>query len=610
MQIEVGNLCEQHGESYRWLVFLKTPDRCIKSASMRIHPTFKQQHVHLTQKDQGTMFQSKAFRGWGTFVIPILIKLADGECLEVEHELSFNGPSTSSVFTFGDDPSTPEAVNSQGAAAIAAESLKSTTAEGTSAEEITQPITIAEEITQPITPPSSKAKRPHIPGQGEDNGIDISLDIGHKGETPKEKRKRLTAEKRAAKGKKTKDEVIAAEENSQPIAITRAPLLRTLDPTDPQIFFGRGYSGELKLPREAWVSKMKPRDDHDAPEWLTATEFEDQACIMIHKCEHLAELLKKSRKTVVYSGAGISVAAGIGQAARGRAVGGKSTDALPTFTHYALGALSKHGLVHEWVQQNHDGLPQKAGFPQEQINEIHGSWYDPSNPVVKYGGNLKDDAYPRMTKSAETADLVLVLGTSLGGLNADQVATKTANRSLDGRALGTVIINLQQTEQDVHATLRVFGKTDEVFRLLLQQLGITKINQSPSSFGWKGGDRCSRILVPYDKKGRRSTAVKTWLDLRPGKQVQLADDHNVQGAKQPVYMHIGANEPHSYRGQLRQPGKGVGVVSRRDDKISGFHLEIDGVRMLLGQWWLEAARRGGPAQLPVINVNPEQHTPS
>ena len=43
--------------------------------------------------------------------------------------------------------------------------------------------------------------------------------------------------------------------------------------------------------------------------------------------------------------------------------------------------------------------------------------------VVKYSGNLKDDAYPRMEHDADTADLVLVLGTSLGGLNADQVRT-------------------------------------------------------------------------------------------------------------------------------------------------------------------------------------------
>jgi hypothetical protein len=56
-----------------------------------------------------------------------------------------------------------------------------------------------------------------------------------------------------------------------------------------------------------------------------------------------------------------------------------------------------------------------------------------------------------MENDAKTADLVLVVGTSLGGLNADQVATKTAERSqinepylgANGGSLGTVIINLQ-----------------------------------------------------------------------------------------------------------------------------------------------------------------------
>ena len=82
--------------------------------------------------------------------------------------------------------------------------------------------------------------------------------------------------------------------------------------------------------------------------------------------------------------------------------------------------------------------------------------YDPSNPVVKYSGSLKEDCYPNMRKDADSADLVLVIGTTLGGLNADQVATKPAERSQTGLpwdgtraggALGTVIINLQQTEQ-------------------------------------------------------------------------------------------------------------------------------------------------------------------
>jgi transcription initiation factor IIF auxiliary subunit len=407
VQIEIGNRCEKHGESYRWLVFLKSDSRIIKSASMELHPTFQSRHVHLKQQQGGLNFESQAFRGWGTFKIPVSVELDDGECVEFEHNLSFERPKTSSVVQI-DRP-------------------QSETTQLTEMTETTQP---SETNVQAV--PTSFLCPVSVRECASVNQLDG---------TDESKR----ADTANCHAKETKGSPGAhSEQEPLPPPPPLKPLLPTLDPADPQMFFGRGYSGELKLPREAWVSDQKPRDDHDAPEWLTATEFVDHDNVMREKCTHLANLLRRSKKTVVYSGAGISVAAGIGQAARGKAVGGKSTDALPTFTHYALGALSSHGLLHEWVQQNHDGLPQKAGFPQEKINEIHGSWYDPSNPVVKYSGNLKHDAFPRMIKSAETADLVLVLGTSLGGLNADQVATETARRSLNGHALGSVIINLQQ----------------------------------------------------------------------------------------------------------------------------------------------------------------------
>jgi hypothetical protein len=55
---------------------------------------------------------------------------------------------------------------------------------------------------------------------------------------------------------------------------------------------------------------------------------------------------------------------------------------LPLHLAPFLPCGGREGLLHGWVQQNHDGLPQKAGFPQERINEIHGSWYDPGNPAT------------------------------------------------------------------------------------------------------------------------------------------------------------------------------------------------------------------------------------
>ena len=380
----------------------------------------------------------------------------------------------------------------------------------------------------------------------------------------------------------------------------------------PSFWHGRLFTGvEAESPKITWKSNLTPRNDHDAPEWLTASEYNDVSEVLEKKLEWLSQLLTLSNRTVIYTGAGISCAAGIGQAARGASGGDKKglrggLMALPTFTHYALGALAKSGYIHNWVQQNHDGLPQKAGFPQESINEIHGSWYDPSNPVVLYSGNLKSEQYPWMVKEANTADLVIVLGTSLGGLNADQVAIKTASRSRKncdyqgGGALGTVIINLQQTQQDGKTSLRIFGNSDDVMRKLLEKLSIPTPALQPSNF-----KKDPRILVPYDSEGNRSTKFKMWLDLRKGARVKLTNGHNCQGAGQPAYLHIGAQKPVEYEGKMRKNGPGHGFVESYNDEIVGITLIIEGQSMVLGQWWIEAAARGGPMSLPVVNIDPE-----
>ena len=93
--------------------------------------------------------------------------------------------------------------------------------------------------------------------------------------------------------------------------------------------------------------------------------------------------------------------------------GGKKKEATPTVAHRALAALKERGLVTTWIQQNHDGLPQKAGWPQEDIVEIHGSWFDPSNPVVRPPESIREDLWGRLSQSASSADLCLVMGSSL-----------------------------------------------------------------------------------------------------------------------------------------------------------------------------------------------------
>ena len=76
----------------------------------------------------------------------------------------------------------------------------------------------------------------------------------------------------------------------------------------------------------------------------------------------------------------------------------------------------------------------------------------------------------------------------------------------------------------------------------------------------------------------------------------------------------------------RPPGPGHGTVEEYDTVLSGWEItvgwgsfsimtlimtifivlpQIEGVTLLLGGWWLEAAKRGGPDTLPVINLSPE-----
>ena len=399
---------------------------------------------------------------------------------------------------------------------------------------------------------------------------------------------------------------------------------KALSHLDPRFFFGRGYQGPTDVaPPCVWESSQTPREDHATPQWLTASEFSDSPDVAARKIAQLANLMRLSKHTVVYSGAGISASV-IGQAARsgtntqGWLKRGSLREARPTPTHYALGALGRAGIVHGWVQQNHDGLPQKAGFPQERINEIHGSWYDPANPVVKYNGSLKDAEYDWLEREIRSADLVIALGTSLGGLNADRLVSETAARSMQrprrgGGALGSVIINLQQTPEDGDATLRLFGRTDDMLPPLLTALGVAAVAAVPPTW-----PRESCALVPYSADGMRLAAGAagvapsdmTWLDLRDGARVRITSGHNIQGAKQPSFMHIGAPPAVTgvvgQNGVLRRSAPGVGKVVRRDEASESFILEIEGTQMHLGIWWLEAAARGGPAQLPVTNVQEER----
>ena len=272
-------------------------------------------------------------------------------------------------------------------------------------------------------------------------------------------------------------------------------------------------------------------------------------------------------------------------------------------------------------------------YPQSKINEIHGSWFDPSNVVVKYDGSLRNDLYNDMVEEAEEADLVLVVGTSLSGLNSDQLATTPASKSLGppsarrGRGgcgsdthprLGTVIINLQQTPEDGKASLRVFSTADIALTLVLDLLGIACPAEAPAFLPSPTAGRvhaqvgredqtrslCRRVLVPYDRDGVRipreaqGTTPRMWLDLRDGARIKLGAHHNCQGARQPAYIRMGR------AGKTGVPGDAAGTVRALDSEASSLELLIEGAVMTLGCWWLEVAQHGTADRLPVVNPNP------
>lgn len=370
---------------------------------------------------------------------------------------------------------------------------------------------------------------------------------------------------------------------------------------DPRSMHGRALcldATDFPPPRVIWKSDKKPREN--SPAWLTATEYADTPEVFAAKVKLLHELLLSSHQTLAYTGAGLSVAAGIGMAAVGSKGGagtgmGVATAGEPTVSHCVMAELNRQNLLHGWVQQNHDGLPQKAGYRQEDINEIHGSWFDPSNPVVKYSGSLRGDLFEDMETQAETADLVIVLGTSLTGLNADQCVRKTAQRSLSGNALGSVIISPQRTSQDGKASLRIFAKADEVMVALAKEFGF-----GPRAVGKGRGIKRSadlftkenRVLVPYDKEGVLSTTVKTYWDLTPGAKVRISDHNNVEGAQQPCDKGITTST--------------VGTVAQRDGSACSIVLTFGGTNKRLGLWWIETAQRGGMQYLPVVNINAKE----
>mmetsp|Transcript_8022 Transcript_8022/g.17900 ORF Transcript_8022/g.17900 Transcript_8022/m.17900 type:complete len:563 (+) Transcript_8022:95-1783(+) len=351
--------------------------------------------------------------------------------------------------------------------------------------------------------------------------------------------------------------------------------------------------GRFGDPEWAAPRLVRACDEEARPGYKTkkAHEYLDEEDVLRAKVKALANLIRRSENCVAYTGAGISTASGISDYAT-KASGSVATEgvqkvshwsAKPTLAHKALVRLHQLGYLKHWVQQNHDGLPQKAGFPQEHINEIHGAWYDPSNPVVAMSSTLRTDLMASLLEWETKCDLCLALGTSMVGMNSDRMAISAAQRAKACAALGTVIVALQQTQYDSSSSLRIFAPIDQVMRMLADEMQFQISQDAAAVMPQPTVEPHVYANLPYRQDGSYNVNACTTLDLREGAKIRLV---NPQQWDEDRWGSVGVVLP--LQDSLREEGHYAVKIG-------------DGPVRVLGLWWLEAAQRGGVPALPLVN---------
>jgi len=234
-----------------------------------------------------------------------------------------------------------------------------------------------------------------------------------------------------------------------------------------------------------------------------------------------------------------------------------------------------------------------AGIPQQHINEIHGAWFDPSNPVVPMEGSLRDDLCNWLMREEKLADLCLALGTSLCGMNADRMVTTPARKAArpGSSCLGSVIVSVQQTVHDSTCSLRIFAKLDNVMELLMTEMGLVATEVPKPCESPYFAVQLLRSL-PYDPADGSQCGgdVTTTLDISPGARIKLT-----------------AGPGAGYEGQvIGRDAEGNLTVdfpcTREGHPDQGKVLW----RYSLGWWMLQAAAEGRLRSLPFVNTEPQK----
>uniref|UniRef100_A0A915Q736 protein acetyllysine N-acetyltransferase n=1 Tax=Setaria digitata TaxID=48799 RepID=A0A915Q736_9BILA len=250
-------------------------------------------------------------------------------------------------------------------------------------------------------------------------------------------------------------------------------------------------------------------------------EVEEADDVVTEKCKILAGLLKKSKCTVVYTGAGISTAAsipdyrgpnGVWTLAEKGIVSFKCANPVesgPTASHMILKEMCRSGLVRHILSQNCDGLHLRSGLPQKMLSEIHGNMHievcqhcEPPRQYVRPFDVTEKSQFRRhgtgrmcvvcnneltdtivhfgeagkvpwplnwngIISLIDRCDLILCIGTSLAVLKEYHFLWPKARSGTQ-----IAIINLQWTPKDRLSCLKINAKCDIVMEKLAGLLGI------------------------------------------------------------------------------------------------------------------------------------------
>ena len=323
----------------------------------------------------------------------------------------------------------------------------------------------------------------------------------------------------------------------------------------------------LGLPRPTCVTAS---DTLSRPKYtdIKSAEYADGPAALDAKADMLIRMWTEAERPLVYAGAGISTSSGIRdyasnakgskvQATNGRLTMSRIEALEPTPAHRVIAAMEQQGHVWGWLQQNHDGLAQKAGFPSRKVNELHGSWLDnKKNPIIAMSGSLRGDLFEWLMQMDARCDFVLAVGSSLSGLNADRVVESCNRRHQEkGKGQGVCILTIQKTRLDKCAAVRVFSPIDAFMLIVAKKLrlalGTRTHAYSPAALPVGPP---AEPLWERERDSRRAAAEeKQWRTPRRGSSLAAAAPEAQQSGATPKLPPVAGAAPRGRAGSAVKP---------------------------------------------------------